>query len=52
MSNEAKCLSKSFLKKYNMIDVWLENLLHDVGYDIVSNVGFKFFENQKVAGNS
>ena len=28
---------QSFLKKYNMIDVWLENLLHDVDYDIVES---------------
>ena len=27
------------LREYNRTDVWLENLLHDAGYDIVSNPG-------------
>ena len=38
-SNYEKCLTKSFLRKYNRTDVRLENLLHDAGYDIVSNPG-------------
>ena len=40
--------TKSFLKKYNKKDVSLEDLLHDAGYDIVSNPGFSISENPKV----
>ena len=45
-------MTKSFLKKYNRTDVWLKNLLHDAGYDIVSNPGSLISENPKVTINS